>query len=96
MPVFNSVNKPYDHYIKEIDFWCVASKIDKKQQGVLLAYELPANDPSGIRDQVFNELDLVKLNADGVTVFKDYMDKMFKKDDQTVQFDSFRHRAKQK
>ena len=48
-------------------------------------------------------MNLTKLNAeDCVTVFKNYMDKLFKKDDQTeayvcyVLFDSFRRKPKQK
>ena len=82
VPVFDSVKKPYEYYVKEIDFWVAACKVPKRQQGVLLAYELPQDDPSGIREKLFSEIDLASLNADdGVQVFKDYMDGMFKKDE---------------
>ena len=97
VPHFDSVNKPYARYIQEIEFWKVVSKIDKKEQGVILAYEITENDPSGIRDKLFHEVHLSELNCDnGVDNFIAYMDKLFKKDDETqayedyVQFDSFR------
>ena len=41
VPKFDSVNKPYVRYIQETEFWKVVSKIDKKEQAVMLAYELP-------------------------------------------------------
>ena len=44
----------YAMYIQEIEFWKVVSKIDVKAQAVMLAYELPENDPSGIRDKFFH------------------------------------------
>ena len=97
VPQFDSVNKPYARYVQEIEFWQVVSKIEKKEQGVIIAYELPENDPSGIRDKLFNEVPLSDLNCDnGVANFIKYMDQIFKKDDQTqayedyVKFDSFR------
>ena len=46
---------------------------------------LPEDDPSNIRDKVFNELDLDTLEVDdGITVFLNYMDKQFGRDDLTV------------
>ena len=64
VPLFDSVNKNYERYCQEIDYWCIVGNVDKKQQAVLLAYDLPENDPSGVRDKVFNELSLTDLNAD--------------------------------
>ena len=97
VPQFDSVNKTYSRYVQEIEFWKVVSKVDKKEQGVILAYELPESDPSGMRDKLFHELPLDQLNCDdGVDNFISYMDNIFKKDDQTqayedcVQFDSYR------
>ncbi len=102
-PVFDSVNKPYDRYVQEIAYWKIVSKIDKKEQAVMLAYELPDSDPSGIRDKMLNELPLDKLNCeDGVANYIAYMDKIFKKDEQTqsyefyVEFDTYKRRSDQK
>ena len=102
-PVFDSVNKTYDRYLHEIKMWQIVCKIDKKEQAVYLAYELPENDPSGIRDKLFSELDPEKLNCDdGMKTYIDYLDKLFKKDEQTeayeayVKFDSYRRSTSQK
>ena len=64
VPIFDSVNKPYDRYLQEIELWKIVCKVDKKEQAVLLAYELPENDPSGIRDKILNELPTSELNCD--------------------------------
>ena len=74
------------------------SNVDKKQKALLLAYELPENDPSEVRDKVFNELSLEELNSDDdcVKKFLDLLDSMLKKDYHTsayecyVKFDTFR------
>ena len=103
VPIFDSVNKPYDRYLQEIELWKIVCKVDKKEQAVLLAYELPENDPSGIRDKVLNELPTSDLNCDdGLKKYIAYMDKIFKKDEQTqayecyVQFDTYRRSPNQK
>ena len=97
VPIFDSVNKPYEMYVKEIKFWQKLSKVDKKEQAVLLAYNLPDEDPSGIKEKLFLELDLDELCADeGVATFLAYMNDIFLKDDLTkayedyVKFDTFR------
>ena len=103
VPKFDSVNKPYSTYMQEIEFWKVVSKVDRKEQAVILAYDLPEDDPSGIRDKLFNEVDIKELNSDeGMEKFIAYMDKLFKKDDQTqayedyMAFDSYRRAGSQK
>ena len=103
VPQFDSVKKPYSRYKSEIDFWKVCSKLEAKEQGVILAYELPEDDPSGIRDKLFNELTIEKLNCDdGLKNFTDYMDKLFLKDNNTqkyedyVKFDNYRRSGDQK
>ena len=97
VPLFDSVNKPYEMYVKEIKFWQKLSKVEKQEQGVLLAYNLPDNDPSGIKEKLFLELDLDVLSAqDGVDNFLKYMNDIFLKDDLTktyedyVKFDSYK------
>ena len=90
VPVFDSVNKSYDMYCQEIDMWKIITKVDVKQRGVILAYELPLDDPSDIRSKLFNEVNLDDLNADnGLEVFITYMDKHFKTDDLTETYQRY-------
>ena len=78
VPQFDSVNKPYEMYVKEIKFWQKLSKVDKQEQAVLLAYNLPDNDPSGIKEKLFLELELDTLSADdGIDKFLKYMNDIF-------------------
>ena len=100
IPVFDSENKTYEMYVKEIKFWQKISKVDEKEQGVLLAYNLRDADPSGIKEKLFLELDLDVLAADdGVKKFLEYMDGIFLKDDLTkayedyVNFDMYRRES---
>ena len=86
VPVFDSVNKPYEMYSKQVKFWLLlvskGNKVDKSEQAVLLAYNSPDNDPSGIKEKLFLELDFSVLAADdGVTKYIMYMDNIFLKDD---------------
>ena len=84
VPQFDSVNKSYEFYVKEIKYWQKLSKLEKGEQAVLLAYNLPDDDPSGIKEKLFLELDLDVLSADnGVEKFLEYMDGIFLKDDLT-------------
>ena len=81
-PVFNSKEKPYDRYVEELKAWCFVTELDKKKQGVAVALSLPENDPSGIRDKVFNELKLENLSQDdGIDTLIKYLDKLFKRDE---------------
>ena len=54
-PLFNSVNKSYDHHIAEIRAWVLITDSKKEKQGVAIALSFKENDPSGIHFQVFNE-----------------------------------------
>ena len=81
-PEFNSKLKPYDRYVEELRAWCIVSDLEKKKQGVAIALSLPENDPSNIRDKVFNELTLASLNNDaGVRTLITYLDKLFLRDE---------------
>ena len=53
-PLFDSVNKPYDRYVDEIRAWAFITDLEKEKQGIAIALSFPENDPSGIRDKVFN------------------------------------------
>ena len=97
VPEFDSVNKTYEMYVKEVKFWLKLTKVAKEEQAVLLAYNLPDNDPSGIKEKLFLELDLDTLSTDdGVKEYLEYMDAIFLKDDLTktyedyVEFDSYK------
>lgn len=89
-PEFNSVSKPYDRYIEELNAWCVVTDIAKSKQAVAIALSFPENDPSGIRDKVFNELKLESINRDnGVETLITYMNKLFKKDELAEVYERF-------
>ena len=42
-------------YVNEVEIWKIISKVDKKEQAMVLVYELKKEDPSGIRDKILNE-----------------------------------------
>ena len=81
-PKFNSTSKPYKRYIEELQAWCIVTELDKNKRGLAVALSLPENDPSGIRDKIFNEIKIEDLNRDaGIDALIIYMDKLFKKDE---------------
>ena len=90
VPEFDSANKPYEMYVKEVKFWLKLTKVDKKEQAVLLAYNLPDNDTSGIKEKLFLELDLDELaSEEGVKKYLEYMDAIFLKDDLSKTFEDY-------
>ena len=102
-PEFNSQTKPYDHYIEELKGWCIVTELDKKKRGIAIALSMPENDPSGVRDKIFNDISLEQLNTDGgVDILINYMNSLFKRDElsdvyeQYLNFDRFSREAKQK
>ena len=81
-PEFNSQMKPYDRYIEELKGWCIVTELDKKKRGIAIALSMPENDPSGVRDKIFNEISLEQLNTDGgVDILINYMNSLFKRDE---------------
>ena len=55
---------------------------EKEKQGIAIALSLPEKDPTGVREKVFNEITLDKLNkTDGVETLMTYLDSLFKKDE---------------
>ena len=102
-PVFNSVSKPYERYKEELKAWCIITDVAKVKQGVAIALSLPEDDPSGIRDKVFNEVTLENLNKDdGVATLIKYFDSQFQKDalcevyERFTIFDRYQREPKQK
>lgn len=80
-PVLNSISKPYQRYKEELKAWCIITDVAEPKQGVAIALSLPEDDPSGIRDKVFNEVTLENLNKDdGVDTLIKYFDSQFQKD----------------
>ena len=61
VPTFNSETDDYEKYKNEIEVWKVIGKVDKKEQALLLVYELKKDDPSGIREKVLSEVEIATL-----------------------------------
>ena len=102
-PQFESTTKPYERYVEELKAWCMVTDFEKEKQGIAIALSLPENDPSGVKDNVFNEVTLDKLNkTDGVETLMTYLDSLFKKDELTevyeryTSFDRYQRDPKQK
>ena len=77
--------------------------LEKEKQGIAIALSLPENDPSGVRDKVFNEVTLDKLNkTDGVETLMTCLDSLFKKGELSevyecyINFDRYQRDPKQK
>ena len=52
------------------------------KQGLTVELSLPENDPSGVRDKLFNELKLQDLNTDtGVKLLSKYLNSLLKQDE---------------
>ena len=93
-PVF-SEDKNYERWKGEIEAWEVICKIDRKERALNVALSLP--EGSEVRDKVFSEIDIVKLNTeDGMKTLIEHLDKWYKKDELTgayeawTKFDSYR------
>ena len=100
--VFDSVNKRFERHMQEVESWCVVSKVAKNEQAVVVALGLSYNDASGVKDKLFNRLELGDFRSDtGVAKFKVLMDGFFKNDDISemyeplVEFIRFRRGDKQ-
>ena len=89
-PVFNSASKPYNRNIEELNAWCVITDVVEEKKAVAVALSFPEDDPSGVRDKIFNELKLKELNrADGMTKLKTYLIKLFQKDELTEVYERY-------
>ena len=89
IPKFSS-DKPYERYKAEIEAWAEATDAEKKKHGILIALSLPEDDVSQIRDKVFSEMELSKLNSDtGMKELVTYLDTQFAKDDLTETYERY-------
>ena len=89
-PVFGG-DKRFEQYMMEVDAWCaVTHGVAKNDQALLLALSLPDEDPTNIKDKLFNDIPLAELNCEGgVTRFKAFMNNIFTKDDLTIVYERF-------
>ena len=55
-PPFDSKNKPYNRYKVELDAWTRVTKHEKETWGHIVALSLPEDNPSDIRNKVFDAL----------------------------------------
>ena len=79
-PDFKS--KSYERYKRELEAWKQVTEVDKKKQGIAIALSLPEEHESGIREKVFDEIDLGVLNADdGLAKLVEFLDQKLGKDE---------------
>ena len=74
--------KGYAHYKLELLAWKEVTDIKKEKKGIVVALSLPENDETGIRERVFDEVDLTDLKREnGLEILTTYLDKHLGKDD---------------
>jgi hypothetical protein len=56
--------KSYERYRQELNAWKEVTEVEKKKQGIAVALTLPEEHESGIREKVFDEMDLNVLKAE--------------------------------
>ena len=85
--------KPYEQYCVELALWECITDVAKTKQGGTVAFSLPEDHKSRIREKVFNEISVDDLNKEeGLKTLKTFMDKHLKKDDLTdrwLKYDDF-------
>ena len=64
VPTFNPDTDEYETYKHEVDMWKIIGKVKKEEQAMMLVYELPKGDSSGIRDKIMNEMTITELNRE--------------------------------
>ncbi len=84
--------KTYERYKLELKAWQKITDIPKKKQGIAIALSLPedGNNTSGIREKVFEEVDLDALETDtGLDTLITFFDKHLAKDDLADTYEKF-------
>ena len=78
IPEFKSTN--YELWKKEIEAWTVVTDLNKEKQAVAVVLNLP--DDKVIKEKVFEELTLEKLNSkNGLSILFEFLDKHLFHDD---------------
>ena len=74
--------KSYEQYRVELGAWESITEVAKKKQAVTVAFSLPEEHETRIREKVFTELTIEELNVDeGLKKLTDFLDKKLKPDD---------------
>ena len=84
--------KNYERYKQELKAWRLVTDVPKKKQGIAIALSLPADgdEETGIREKVFEELDLGDLEKDtGLDTLITFFDKHLGKDNIADSFEKF-------
>ena len=83
--------KSYERYKQELKAWRIVTDLPKKKQGIAIALSLPEDgDETGIREKVFEELELEDLERDtGLDTLIAFFDKNLGKDDVADLFEKF-------
>jgi hypothetical protein len=88
-PIYGK-EKSYERYKQELNAWREVTDVAKTKKGIVIALTLPENDESGIRERVFDELDLGDLKKeDGLEHLITFMDKHLGKDDLADSLEKF-------
>ena len=83
--------KTYEQYKVELEAWQAITDLPKEKQAIVVALSLPQTpDTTGIRERVFEELELSDLKKeDGMKTLTDYLDKNLGKDDLVDSLEKF-------
>ena len=83
--------KTYEQYKVELEAWQAITDLPKEKQAIAVALSLPQTpDTTGIRERVFEELELSDLKKeDGMKTLTDYLDKNLGKDDLVDSLEKF-------
>ena len=84
--------KTYERYKQELKAWRLVTEGPKKKQGIAIALSLPADgdEETGIREKVFEELELEDLEKDtGLDTLMTFFDKHLGKDNVADSFEKF-------
>ena len=80
-PQYNK-DKSYERYKTELMAWEKVTDVKDTKRSIVVALSLPENEESGIRERVFDELDLNDLNKEnGLEILVTFMDGLLGKDD---------------
>ena len=85
--------KNYEQYRIELDLWESITDVAAEKRCGTVAFSLPEDHESRIRQKVFNEITLADMKkTDGLKILTTFMDKVLKKDDITdrwLKYDDF-------
>ena len=56
--------KAYERYKRDLKAWAEVTELAKKKRGIAIALSFPEDDEFGIREKIFDEIDLDELKED--------------------------------